>query len=142
MNERRIVNKRPHASESLRAWLDGREPRPPMDLRGRLLDAVDAYARDSSSTADPRPSTADPGRVAEQVDGVDAPVPDVGTMGALLTAAGSALASAASRPGRVREAAFDLLVADALVTYACEAALESEAPERALASVLAIGEAT
>lgn len=120
---------------SLRAWLDGREPRPPADLRERLLDAVDANARDSSSTADPR-------RVAEQMDGVDGPVPDVGTMESLLTAAGSALASAASRPGRVREAAFDLLVADALVTYACEAALESEAPERALASVLAIGEAT
>lgn len=120
---------------SLRAWLDGREPLPPADLRERLLDAVDANARDSSSTADPR-------RVAEQMDGVDGPVPDVGTMESLLTAAGSALASAASRPGRVREAAFDLLVADALVTYACEAALESEAPERALASVLAIGEAT
>lgn len=140
MSERRIVNEGPHASESLRAWLDGREPRPPADLRERLLDAVDAnavdaYARDSSSTADPR-------RVAEHVDGVDGPVPDLGTMESLLGAAGSALASAASRPGRVREAAFDLLVADALVTYACEAALESEAPERALASVLSIGETT
>ena len=85
---------------------------------------------------------ADPRRVAEQMDGVDARMPDVGTMEALLAAAGSALASAARQPGRVREAAFELLVADALVTYACEAALESEAPERALASVLAIGEVT
>lgn len=56
-----------------------------------------------------------------------------------MEAARSALASAVSQPGRVRETAFELLVADALVTYACEAALETEAPEEALATILAVG---
>jgi hypothetical protein len=32
----------------------------------------------------------------------------------------------------VRESAFDLLTADALLTYACEAALEAEDPESTL----------
>jgi len=38
------------------------------------------------------------------------------------------LDSALARPGRVRESAFELLAADALLTFACEAALESEDP--------------
>jgi len=41
-----------------------------------------------------------------------------------------------ANPGRVRESALDLLVADALLTYACEAALEREDPEPALLDVL------
>lgn len=40
------------------------------------------------------------------------------------------------RPGRVRSSAFDLLAADALVTYACEAALASGDPDAQLAAVL------
>lgn len=39
-------------------------------------------------------------------------------------------------PGRVRASAFDLLAADALVTYACEAALESDDPDAQLGAIL------
>jgi hypothetical protein len=50
------------------------------------------------------------------------------------------LDQARARPGRTRESAFRLLEADALLTYACEAALESERPEAALLGILsAIG---
>lgn len=50
-----------------------------------------------------------------------------------LTRAGlDALDSARATPGRVRNSAFHLLAADALLTYACEAALEEEDPARAL----------
>jgi hypothetical protein len=38
--------------------------------------------------------------------------------------------------GRVRASAFRLLEADALITYACEAALESENPEDAFRRIL------
>jgi hypothetical protein len=44
------------------------------------------------------------------------------------------------RPGRVRESAFALLMADGLLTYACEAALESEDAEAALERLLSIGD--
>ena len=94
-------------SPRLRAWLDGRSPPPPEDLRGQILDAVD------------EPSDGD--TVVE----------------VLLDAALSRLTAARSRPGRVRETAFDLLVADALLTYACEAALESDVAEETLSSILA-----
>ena len=46
------------------------------------------------------------------------------------------LSEARARPGRVRESAFRLLEADALLTYACEAALESEDPQGALRHIL------
>jgi len=55
---------------------------------------------------------------------------------ALMVEAGSRLAAARARLGRVRESAFRLLEADALITYACEAALEREDPEAALRQVL------
>jgi len=58
---------------------------------------------------------------------------------ALAESARRALRAAAARPGRVRESAFDLLAADALLTYACEAALESEDPEGALDALLDLG---
>jgi len=51
------------------------------------------------------------------------------------------LAEARASTGRVRESAFRLLEADALLTYACEAALESEDPEAALRGILAATEA-
>lgn len=58
---------------------------------------------------------------------------------ASLTEAGmSRLNSARARPGRVRESAFCLLEADALLTYACEAALESDDPEAALRRILSV----
>jgi hypothetical protein len=50
------------------------------------------------------------------------------------------LGQARARLGRVRDSAFRLLEADALLTYACEAALESEDPKAALKRILsAIG---
>lgn len=48
-----------------------------------------------------------------------------------------ALAEAADRPGRNREAAFRLLAADAYITYACEATLGNAEPERALQELVA-----
>jgi len=49
----------------------------------------------------------------------------------------AALNRARSAPGRVRESAYHLLRADALLTYACEAvAEESDDPENALVSIL------
>jgi hypothetical protein len=58
---------------------------------------------------------------------------------ASLTEAGmSCLDAARARPGRVRESAFRLLEADALLTYACEAALESGDPEAALRRILSV----
>lgn len=117
-------------SRRLRVWLEGRSPRPPEDLSTRLLDRLEAS------------STTDAGRAREGGLGAHGPGTGEGTVDGLLEAARSALASAVSRPGRVRETAFELLVADALVTYACEAALETEGPEEALAAILAIWEAT
>jgi hypothetical protein len=46
------------------------------------------------------------------------------------------LALALARLGRVRESAFRLLEADALITYACEAALDLDDPEAALRRIL------
>lgn len=47
-----------------------------------------------------------------------------------------ALDEARAKPGRVRESAFHLLAADALVTYACEAALDEADPSTALRTIL------
>jgi hypothetical protein len=61
-----------------------------------------------------------------------------GSLSEVFTSAACALlAEARARPGRVRESAFRLLEADALVTYACEAALDAEDPESAILDVLA-----
>jgi hypothetical protein len=46
---------------------------------------------------------------------------------------------ARARLGRVRGSAFHLLVADALITYACEAALESSDPEDSLRRLVEVG---
>ena len=48
----------------------------------------------------------------------------------------AALDEACAAPGRVRESAFHLLAADALVTYACEAALDEADPIAALRTIL------
>lgn len=54
-----------------------------------------------------------------------------------LTAAGTqALAEAVRRPGRDREAAFHLLAADALLTYACEATAHEPDVEARLRQIL------
>lgn len=56
---------------------------------------------------------------------------------ALSMAARTRLAEARVRSGRVRASAFRLLEADALITYACETALDAEDPEGALRRILA-----
>jgi hypothetical protein len=91
---------------NLSAWLAGRHPTPPADL-------VEALAFG--------------GEVDSSVDALVA---------ALSAEGGARLAAARARLGRVRESAFRLLEADALITYACEAALEREDPEAALRQVL------
>lgn len=93
----------------LAAWFEGREPRPPGDL-------ADAFA-----------ATAAPVHGAEAV------------LARLREAAAERLAHALERPGRVRQSALDLLVADALVTYACEAALEAADLEVALSGIVGVG---
>jgi hypothetical protein len=55
---------------------------------------------------------------------------------ALLEVGLDRLDSARAQLGRVRESAFRLLEADALLTYACEAALESEDPRAELRRIL------
>lgn len=87
-------------------WLDGRIPAPPPELRRSLDSALDARGSDGGASAS--------------------------TLDALGRGARACLEASISRPGRVRESAFDLLTADALLTYACEAALESEDPESTL----------
>jgi hypothetical protein len=47
-----------------------------------------------------------------------------------------ALDRALSVPGRVRASALHLLAADALITFACEAALEADDPEQQLERIL------
>ena len=47
-----------------------------------------------------------------------------------------ALEQARLSPGRVRNSAFQLLTADALITYACELALEGEDPDLVLGVIM------
>lgn len=58
------------------------------------------------------------------------------TPGVLAAAGMEALDRVRGRPGRVRDSAFELLGADALLTYACEAALDLEDPLGGLESLL------
>lgn len=92
----------------LNRWLDARRPPPPPSLR-RALEAALARWRPEVPLAHGSPDSAG-GAVAER-----------------LAAAGlAALGHVAARPS-TRGAAIDLLAADALITYACEAAVEAEA---------------
>lgn len=93
------------------AWLSDRRPPAPQGLR-RAVEGALAGADD-----------------------------DRALLATLDVAARDRLDEARRRPGRVRESAFALLAADALVTYACEAALELEDPEAALEMLLAVGQA-
>ncbi len=81
-------------------WLEAREPRPPDELAARLRVALGASVRRSVGDA-----------------------PDV-----LLQAAARVLEDLVRHPCMQRDQAMDLLTADALVTYAFEAA--AEAPEQ------------
>jgi hypothetical protein len=79
-----------------------------------------------------------PAPPADLADGVRRAVTGADSLVGALTAAGGALLDEArARPGRARESAFRLLEADALLTYACEAALETEDPMTALDDILA-----
>lgn len=60
-----------------------------------------------------------------------------GSMAERITSlARTALEESLARPGRIRGRAFQLLAADALITYACEAALEERDPPAALRAIL------
>jgi hypothetical protein len=88
------------------AWLDRRVPAPPVELRRAVLAALE-----SDDDGEPLgPSLAKAGRAR--------------------------LAAALARPGRVRASAFEMLAADALITYACEAALSSDDPEGSLLAIV------
>ncbi len=95
------------------AWLGGRTPTPPDDLRCRLEAAVEAEPTSGQ-------------RAGERVDVLE----DAGVL---------RLDAAVARPGRERASAFELLLADALISYACEAALEAEAPEEVLGRLVEVG---
>lgn len=75
---------------------------------------------------------APPGDLRDRLHaGADARRPE-----SLLDEGVEALGKARAATGRVRESAFHLLLADALLTYACEAALESQDPAGGLDRVL------
>ena len=54
----------------------------------------------------------------------------------LTNIARDALEQAELSPGRVRNSAFQLLTADALITYACELALDGEDPDSVLGVIM------
>lgn len=90
-------------------WLDARRPPAPPSLRAAMLEAVAALDADPAE-AD-RPASPESG--ARPVSG------------RLATAGLRALERVATLPS-TRANALDILAADALLTYACEAALEEE----------------
>lgn len=112
-------------------WLERRRPRPPDDLGRRVTRAVGDVAHAGPEVDR---GVAD---VDREVTEVEDPEPNAPQM--LLVAAVRRLDAARARPGRVRESAFELLTADALVTYACEAALESERPVEAMERLMEVG---
>ncbi len=57
-------------------------------------------------------------------------------VGSLVESGAQELTKALAASGRVRESAFHLLAADALITYACEAAADEGDPEVALESII------
>jgi hypothetical protein len=105
------------------AWLQSRTPAPPTELRAAVDRAIGAApgADDSAGGA--------------AVD-AEAATEAMSTVAMLDRATRLCLDEALARPGRVRESAFALLAADALLTYACEAALDSDDPDRALRGLL------
>ena len=100
-------------------WLAAREPSPPPPLAAALRGVA-------------RPETSDAAG-ARAGGGASRALAEV-----LTAAARERLDRAIARPGRARESAFRLLEADALFTYACEAALEGEDATAVLRRILAV----
>lgn len=95
------------------------------------MSAVDAWLADRRPAA-PRELSARMGTPApgEEDGGDEAVLPALTRRGL------HGLDEARRRPGRVRESAYDLLTADALLTYACEAALDAPDPEALLTELM------
>jgi hypothetical protein len=103
----------------VQAWLAAREPTPPAPLATALSALLSEHAPSAS---------ADGAAGGEE-----------GALSDALTAhARARLEQALSRPGRERWNAYRLLEADALLTYACEAALEEADGDRFLRRILTI----
>lgn len=100
----------------MKRWLAERRPSPPLEL----AEALGAAAGPEASDADSFDGEAAAAR--------------------LLSEGVARLERAMADTGRVRESAFHLLAADALITYACEAALASEDPDAALIRILTVGD--
>ena len=94
----------------LERWLAARRPGPPDALAESLRDGLGAVSEVAGARVE-----------------------------ALSEAGRARLEKTRARPGRVRESAFHLLAADALITYACEAALESDDPQASLMRILDVG---
>lgn len=103
---------------ALAEWLSSREPPPPEKLEASLR--------------------ALPWERLPAANSAVAPNPELGPLEALAHAGRERLEHALAHAGRERESAFKLLEADALFTYACEAALEAEDPEAALHRILTV----
>lgn len=120
---------------SLQVWLQGREPAPPEPLAAALRGRVGTAGTeggDSATGAVGVEPAADAARGA-LYEAASPALPDV-----LASAARDRLALAMARPGRDRESAYRLLEADALFTYACEAALERGDAPATLRRILAL----
>ncbi|MEQ8329059.1 MAG: hypothetical protein RH859_01225 [Longimicrobiales bacterium] len=102
---------------SLTDWLSERQPAPPPTLARRLA----ALGADGVSD----------GTASDTAEGA-------GSVRSRLERAGlTALDAARAAPGRERESAWALLMADALLTYAAEAALDEDDPDAALEAMMA-----
>ena len=104
-------------------WVDRREPSAPRSLTEQLRELLRS---DPAAARARRPGDGE----AETREVLDV-VRSVGR---------ERLAAAIDRPGRVRATAFDLLATDALITYACEAALEVDDVDGALARIAAVSD--
>ena len=98
-------------SDAFTAWLVARRPPPPADLRAALVRAFGAAAPSAAESSPPMAPA------AEHSPG-EAPAP------AQLAQAAMAALVRSLALGEGRAAAYELLVADALLTYAIERAAE------------------
>ena len=106
---------------SLTDWLAERRPAPPPTL-ARRLEALGADDATGGATADAgEPAGEGPGSVRRRLE----------------RAGLAALDAARAAPGRERDSAWALLMADALLTYAAEAALAEDDPDAALEAMMA-----